>query len=71
VRDLTDAGAAARFALRVLGVDAPPLHAETIEPDPARHQRFRELMTTYARLYPALAEAMHELAAFAREEARP
>jgi xylulokinase len=70
-RDLVDAGAAARFALRVAGVDAPPLRTETIEPDQARHERYRDLLPIYVSLYPASADAMHRLAAFAqRWEAR-
>jgi len=63
--ELVDAGAAARFALRVAGVEPPPLRTETIEPDPVRHERYRELLPVHRGMYPAMADAMHRLAAFA------
>jgi xylulokinase len=63
--ELVDAGAAARFALRAAGVEPPPLRTKTIEPDLARHQRYRELLPVHRDVYPATADAMHRLAAFA------
>jgi xylulokinase len=63
--ELADAGAAARFALRVAGVEPPALRTEAIEPDARRHERYRELLPIHRSLYPALADAMHGLAAFA------
>ena len=68
--ELVDAGAAARFALRVVGAEPPPLRTETIEPDPIRHQRYRELLPIHRDVYPATADAMHRLAAFAERWGR-
>ncbi len=62
--ELVDAGAAARFALRVAGVEPPPLRTQTIQPDRSRNERYRELLPIHRALYPATADAMHGLAAF-------
>jgi xylulokinase len=63
--ELADAGAAARFALRVAGVEPPRLRTQTIEPVASHHERYRELLPIHQSLYPATADAMHRLAAFA------
>ncbi|HSL11004.1 MAG TPA: FGGY-family carbohydrate kinase [Actinomycetota bacterium] len=67
--DLVDAGAAARFALRVVGVEPTPLRTVTIEPDLARHARYLELLSIHRGVYAATADVMHRLGAFAEREA--
>jgi xylulokinase len=40
----------------------------TIEPAPARHARYRELLAIYERLYPQLQQVFADLAAFKKKE---
>ena len=66
VLDLPGAGAAARFALRALGADVPPLESRIVEPDAERHVRAGELLDIGDGLYAGLAEHMHRLGAMDR-----
>ena len=49
------------LAFRATAIDRGPRIAHLIRPDPRRHERYRELLVHYRRLYPALRDTMHAL----------
>jgi xylulokinase len=58
----------AMLALAALGHDMAPRLARTLMPDSRRHARYRELLTHYRRLFPALRETLHLLGRLAGKE---
>jgi xylulokinase len=60
-RDITGGVAAAVFGLRSLGADPAVPVVRTVEPDPARADRYDHLYQLYRQLNPQLVETMHAL----------
>jgi xylulokinase len=56
-----EAVAPAMLALRALGHRPQMTIEKRLHPDPARTQRYREMLETYRALYPALAASLHAL----------
>jgi sugar (pentulose or hexulose) kinase len=69
--ELAGGVAAARFAHRSIGGSVPPVRTIRVDPDPARHERYRELASIYGRLYPALRDEMHALSELAARVVEP
>jgi xylulokinase len=68
VAEAGQALAPALLAFRAIGrLVAPPV-ADVLRPDPARQDTYRQLYGIYRRLYPALVESMHALAALSGED---
>ena len=61
VVDLGGAGGAARFGLRALGADAPPVSSRIVEPDASRHACAVELLEIGEGLYASLTKRMRSL----------
>ena len=59
--DITGGVAAALFGLRALGADPAVPVVWTVDPEPARADRFDRLYDLYQGLYPRLVDTMHEL----------
>ena len=59
--DITGGVAAAVFGLRSLGADPAVPVVRTVEPDPARADRYDRLYPLYRQLHPQLVETMHAL----------
>jgi xylulokinase len=69
VKDAGEAIGPAALALDAIGHSYEPVfEARDIEPDMRRHERYREKLAIYRRLYPALREAMHDLNRLAAKE---
>ncbi len=71
VIDVTDGRGAARCAAPLVGIELPPPPARTLDPDPARHERYRALGGVRDRLVEALSATVHELSALARVDLAP
>jgi xylulokinase len=56
-----EAAAPALLALRAIGARVELKSERRLHPNPARTQRYAELLRTYRALYPALAESLHAL----------
>ncbi len=61
VRGAGEAVGPAHLALRAVGAEPSRPVERIVEPDPARHARFRELYPLYRDVYPSLAPAMRRL----------
>jgi xylulokinase len=59
----------AMLALAAIGREVTPRIEKTITPDARRHARYRELLSHYRRLYPALKDTLHALGRMAGKEA--
>ena len=63
-----EATAPALLAFAAIGRTVLPRIERRLAPDPARHARFARLYAIYRGLYPALADAMHELGRMADQK---
>lgn len=58
----------AALALTALGHVTKPMIARTLSPDARRHARYRELLESYRKLYPALKNTLHMLGRLAGQK---